>query len=376
MNLLRISAFLVLAACSATDVDAPVSSDESNTTGEHRLSGFDETILVGGDQGEVAIVHVGDKLTKHAVATSKKSAPVVVQTFGAKFHLVYDDGTLLVVDAATGAVDKTLPLGDPPTDIALANETEAWVATKNGKVTKRDLVTGAERGVVDLTVAGGEPRRVLLDGERLYVQIARKKNGRAERGALAVVDTKARTVEKVIELEGVDRRTSTTLAGLEPDLPMAIDRKRQQLWVTAIGNRPSNTGLVARIDLATLSVHDVLRANSGFQGAVVMHEPFDELFVIYHTSTPTTSSHLFTGTLGPDGAVEQRTKTLVDAFDGLDALVLNASGTLAVMANACFTGFCIGGAGLNFVDAKTKQILPKLKADMIGFEPVLVQIRR
>lgn len=77
--------------------------------------------------------------------------------------------------------------------------------------------------------------------------------------------------------------------------------------------------------------------------------------MIYHTSTPTTSSHLFDYRITAADELEPTDGgAIVDAFDGIDALAINEAGTLVAMANTCVTGFCIGGAGISFVDAATR----------------------
>jgi hypothetical protein len=269
-----------------------------------------------------------------------------------------------------------------PGDLELASETTAFVSSKKGAaVAKIDVVTGAILGTTDLSstrIADGsiEPRRLLLVRDRLFVQVARRKaNRKIEQGALAVLDTarEGSPLVATIELAGNDARTNEPLSGIEPSLPMVHDTRRDAIFVSAVGNRPSDTGLLARIDATSLAVRDVHRAEAGFQGAVVARAPFSELFVIFHTSTPTTSSHLFRSKLSDDGAIAiEEGGAIVDTFDGLDALAINESGTLVAMANTCVTGFCIGGAGVSFVDARTRAVLPKLSAAAIGFEPSFV----
>lgn len=206
---------------------------------------------------------------------------------------------------------------------------------------------------------------MLRVGDRLFVQVARTRgDGRADNGALAVIERGQ--LAKVIELDGIN-----------PDFDLVYDPRREQLYVSCAGVRPSNTGVLVRIDVATLTIHDRIAASSGWQGIVGFGEPYERLFIIYHTSTPTTSSHLFSYAVADDGALTGSSDgTIVDAFDGQDVLALNESGTLVAMANHCLAGFCIGGAGINFIDATTKQKLPKLYAAQLGFQPVIVAFSR
>lgn len=254
-----------------------------------------------------------------------------------------------------------------------------YVSRKAGSVVHVDLDTGAPLDTIDLTslrIGTGqvEVRRMLQADGRLYVQVARMASAfQPQRGAIAVIDLETTSLAQVIELEAQD--ASGTLVGLNPDFPMTFDAKRRMVVVTAAGDRPSDTGMLVRIDVDSLTIHDAERANAGFQGAVAFAEPFDRLFVIYHTSTPVTSSHLFANLVAADGTMQYGNSTLVDAFDGQDALAIDADGLFVAMANTCVAGFCIGGAGVSFVDTHTGTVLPKLMADQIGFEPTIVQFR-
>lgn len=340
--------------------------------GDHVLDGFDETLLAADSTGRLAVLHVGARLSRVALPPPADAPPSSVRSRGGKFYLVYEHGELVIVDPIAGAIERSVALAaEQPADLEWATDATIYVSSKStNSVLQIDVETGAALGSIDLgslRVAGGtiEPRRMLRVADRLFVQVARRANGRAADGALAVIDTTQNAIETVIEL-----------GGLEPDFPIAWDRRRGHLVVSCAGVRPSNTGMLVRVDLATLAVHDVKRAASGFQGAGAFGEPFSKLFVIYHTSTPTTSSHLFVDLVADDGALTPAGGgTLIDTFDGNDALAINRSGTLVAMANTCLTGFCTNGAGVSFVDTATSTVLPKLLADQIGFEPMLVQFR-
>jgi len=363
-----------VSACSSTPAqDDAESADKVSATEEFRLPGFDETILTAEETGKVAVMHVGNSWSKKDVQTSHDRLPTIARSHDGKFHLLYGDA-LVIVNPTSGAVDRTMPLTvSDAADFEFSDKTIYLSDAKTAKVVAIDANTGAERASIDLAALrreGGsvEPHRLLAVGNRLFVQVARSNAAhRKDQGAVAVIDTTKNTVEKTIELSFDNR------SGLEPDLPMVLDTKRNQVFVTALGDRPRDTGMLFRINVADLTIHDVKKAESGFQGAISFREPFSDFFMIYHTSTPTTSTHLFTGSVDNAGKLDvPAQKTLVDAFDGLDAMDINQRGTLVALANICATGFCIKGAGVNFVDAKSKAVLPKLLAAQIGFEPEMV----
>lgn len=380
--LVAASAITVTPACS--DPASSGETDESNITStvEHRLEGFDETVLVGALDGRLALVHVGESATREDLAAPFPAAPVVARSHGQKFFLVYEDAkTLVRVDPAKASIDKTVRLPvNAPADIELIDGEHGWVSSKTeGRVAKVDLTSGAELATIDLgasRVGDGtiQPRRLKVLGDRLFVQIARATaNGRVAQGAVAVIDVKTDRLEEVVELEGRDASSGSDISGFEPDLPFIFDAKRNRLLVTATGNRPSNTGLLARLNPQTLTIDTVERSRT-FQGAVAFDHSFDRMFLVEHTSTPVTSSHLIPIDVDEDGNLHPvQGAPLIDAFDGTDAIAMNPSGTLLAMANSCLLGFCFDGAGVSFVDARTREVLPKLMSDAIGFEPILVE---
>jgi hypothetical protein len=336
----------------------------------HQLPGFDETLLVGAGNGALSVVHVGETFGAKPVALRTSQPPSVIRAKDGRFYALFDSGKLAVIDATTAKVERSLSVGSRPRDIEWWSETELAVSRGSG-IDTIDLATGTKTSSLDLAslrigTGSVQTRRLLRVDERLFVQVARTRaDGRPENGALAVV--RNGSVEKVIELDG-----------LNPDFALVHDARRGHLYVTCAGVRPSNTGVLVRIDTATLAVHDRIPAESGWQGIVAFAEPFETLFMLYHTSTPTTSSHLFAFSVDDSGALADATEggAIVDAFDGLDALAINDSGTLVAMANHCLVGFCIGGAGINFIDVATREKQPKLLKATLGFEPVIVELAR
>ena len=373
---MRIAALLLglsLIACADT-VSGEGGSDsggkaDGSGSGSHKLPGFDETLLAASADGKLAVIHVGDQFSKQSVTLAATQAPNLVRAQGGKFFALLHTGKLAVIDPATAQVERTLTVGADPQDVEWAADGKLYVSA-GSTVATIDFATGTQTASLDLTAlasSGGtvQTRRMLRIGDRLFVQVARKNaSGRAENGALAVI--KAGAVEKAIELDG-----------LEPDFDLVHDTRRNHLYVTCAGVRPINTGVLVRIDPTTLAVHDRHPAGAGWQGIVQLADPFDTLFVIFHTSTPTTSSHLFASPLAADGTIgDGEGGAIVDAFDGLDALNMNKDGTLVAMANHCLVGFCIGGAGINFIDTITLDKQQKLLKAELGFEPVLAIFAR
>jgi hypothetical protein len=370
-----------LTACGVTDPADPTGpgggkADDPTT---HTLPGFDETLLAGdSDDGMLALVRVGDALEVTPIETDERSGPAVIRARGGLFYALFPDGTLAVIDPVAKKIVKRHELPAGAVDFVWANERELFVSqgAKN-TIARFDLEQDLQTDVIELpgllgTAARMELRRMRRIGHRLYVQVARTSSfGRADRSAVVVVDTNEKWIETTIELQAIDD-TGSGLTGYNPDLDMAYDEQRSLLYVSALGERPSSTGGLFRIDTERLALHDVKRAQSGFQGIATLASP-TTAFIIYHTSTPTTSSHLFDYRITADGELEPTDGgALVDAFDGLDALAIDAQGKLVAMANNCVTGFCIGGAGINFVDAETSEVLPKLREDKLGFEPSIV----
>jgi hypothetical protein len=204
--------------------------------------------------------------------------------------------------------------------------------------------------------------------------IAPKKNGDDhQRGAIAVIDTKTNSIKKVIELEGKTQPNSPVKEGINPRLPMVYDSKRNVVIVPSSGERPRDTGLLSYIHASKLEIKHSGETTAGFQGPVVLADNNSRQFTLYHTSTPTDSSHLFSGEISKDGSsVKHNSGTIVDAFDGIDALAGDSSQKVVAMANTCVTGFCVGGSGVNFIDGKADKKQNKLMADEIGFEPSMV----
>ena len=361
-------------------------------SGTFRLDGFDETILVGNSDGQLVVVKVGRTSSRTIIDGAPAQQPWAVHAHNAKFYVLYQDGSLVVINPDQGTIDGTIKLPvDNPTEFEFATDTTIYVSAKSpAQVVKVDLAANTQLSSTDLSslqIGAGsvEPHHLLLVGDLLFVKVARgKEDGSGDRAALAVVDTTQDRLNQVIELQVKDPKTGAALPGIEgirhidgfPDMPIAnlpivLDPQRNKLLVP-LGSDRKDTGMMVRVDPETLSVLDFLKS-SAFQGEIALGRPFTRMFKVEHTRTPTDSSHLMVYSVADDGTLTPlRQAPLVDAFDGQDALTINGSGTLAAMANSCPAGFCIGGAGVRFIDANTNALLPKLMANEIGFEPTFV----
>ncbi len=346
----------------------------------HQLPGFQATVLAADSDGQLAILNVGAKGTRVAVTTKFKRAPVSVRSRAGKFYLLYDTGTVVVVNAATGAVESSVASGlKAARDLEFGADGSLYVSSSKAAEVWNIDVAGKKKASIALNAVAPQGFKsvattLIRVGNQLFVGVSRLKDANTQaRAAVAVVDTSTNTVKKVLELEGVTMSGESVRPGLNARLPMVFDATRNAVLVPVGGVRPSNTGMLFRVDAKALAITRVDAANSGFQGQVLFAPNDSKLFIVYHTSTPSDSSHLFDNRVATDGTLAPTSEgALIDTFDGVDALDVNAAKTLVGMANGCAAGFCIGGAGINFINAKTSEILPKLMASDIGFEPSLI----
>lgn len=348
------------------------------------LSSFNETLLVGDSSGNHALLKVGANLKSIKIKSKIKPLPISVHSYNEKFYLLYSNSKFMVLDPESGLVEKTLdlPVKDP-SDFAFASDGQIYVSTKkSSKILKVDLNSLAEVASIDLEklrLGKGkiELHQMLLIGENLFVQVARfKSRFEHQQATLAVIDTTTNQLRKTIELAAKDPQISKTLQGMNPEFPMIYDSRRKMILLTLkTGEIPLNMGMIIRIDPNTLEIFDFKQAITGTQGIIAFQEPFSKLFIIYHTSTPVTSSHLLVDLVDDAGSLQRVEGALIDNFDGLNALAINSAGTLVAMANTCITGVCVNGAGISLVEVATHKILPKLKSDFIGFQPSLVYFK-
>ncbi len=104
-----------------------------------------------------------------------------------------------------------------------------------------------------------------------------------------------------------------------------------------------------------------------------MGAPQPEMFIGYHTSTPVASTHIFHFRLGEGGEiVSQDGGTVVEAFEVNDTYPVNASRTLLAFPVHCPVGFCVGGAGVSFVNMQSAEVYPRFSAGDLGLKPSFV----
>ena len=118
---------------------------------------------------------------------------------------------------------------------------------------------------------------------------------------------------------------------LQAALRVAGCAPREAIMLTARGFRPSNTGMVLRIDLATRTLDPwFFRSGSGFQGGLAPGPEPTSVYIGYHTSTPTASPHLFASRITDDGELvdaDPEAGALLDAFEVIDDYPSNGSGS-------------------------------------------------
>lgn len=349
----------LLAGCASPSSSSGASESEV-AEAEYRLPGVSETLLVADDEGHASVVRLGDPTT---AAPLESGARIVAgRSFDGRFWLLDEAGALVIVDPA-GGVPARQDLGlTAPADLEIENVHSAWISTGT-KLLHVDPTAGATLATLDFA-GTREARGVKRVDDRLYVQLVGRER---ERGAIAVVDLTSARLESVLELE-VPASGGGTEIGYDPGGAMIVDAVHRKLLLTARGFRPSNTGMVMRIDLAQRTLDPwFFRAGAGFQGGLAPGPDASTLFIGYHTSTPVASTHLFSYRIAEDGElVGTSAGTLLDAFEVVDDYPSNASGSLFALPVSCPAGFCLGGKGVSFIDTKTATPHPRLPEATIG----------
>lgn len=367
----------LLSGCATSSSRDPASeSDLAAATDPYRLPGVSETVLVADGSGKASLVSLGDPTTVAPVGVTAGSGIVAGRSHEGRFWVITEAGDLLVIDPHGGAPSRRALGISGPADLEIDGADRAWVSAGRSLV-HVDTSTGATLATIDLGVHaldGGEVRAggIKRVGDRLFVQLSRHK-GAEQRGAIVVVDPGTASVDRVLELEAPKPGGGTEI-GYDPGGAMVVDAVHQKLLVTARGFRPSNTGMVLRIDLAERKVDPwFFRSGSGFQGGLAPGATPDALFIGYHTSTPVASTHLFHFEIKGNGElVESEAGALLDAFEVVDDYPSNATSTLFALPVTCPAGFCLGGRGVSFIDAKTGKPHPRLSEAAIGMSPTFV----
>jgi hypothetical protein len=375
-SIYALPSFLLVSGCSGAAIE-PMTDTSDQAASEEKMTftlpGFDETLLVS-DGTTMKIVRVGARSSKTTVEGAPRALPVAGRSFGGTFRVLTADGALLTVDPKRAAVTATAQTGiKDGADIDIESASVAYVSTRtSGKLHKIDPATGRVLATRDVARGSGVSlRNMLRVGNRIVVEVQRTSRSRPSRGAVAVVDAAKLEVVKLVELEIADPADpSKKLVGVHPDGPMIKDGDR--VFVTAKGARPSNTGMLLRLNLASLSLDPwVEPASSGFQGPISIG-PKRDMFIAYHTSTPVASTHLFHYQLDANGDPQPRGGgALLDVFEEVEAFPANTDGTLFALPVSCPAGFCIGGAGISFVGTDGA-VHPRLGAQELGMKPAFV----
>lgn len=378
----------VLLSCRGTTNGRQDSTALATSEASYALPGFNEKILIGDEAGKLVLLNVGDTLTKRNVSGSLGSMPVASLVDQGLAMVLTAKGDLCTIDSQTASITKTVKTKvKNPSDFLIESPTVGYIANSSkGTVIRFDPTSGAALDTFDLSSQTTSPYRVSLGkmlrvGNRLLVQIQRKKPSSQQpiRGAIAVFDTDAKNLIKVVELEVPDPNAQAKKQGFNPDGAMIWDQNHNQVFITAKGNRPSNTGMIVKLNLASLELDPWFKnADAGFQGPIALgsaqgsSQP--EMFVAYHTSTPVASTHLFHGELKGDGSFNDiAAGALVDALEEIDGFPTNKGSTLLAFRVLCNGGGpCLGGAGISFVNMQTSVVYPRLLSAEIDIEPLLV----
>ncbi len=135
------------------------------------------------------------------VDVGKEPYDVVVSPDGADVMVTnYGSGTVSVMDAATGAVNRTIEVGDSPVGIALAQDgSQAFLTNRSreGQITVVDVNSNTVSRTLD---AGQWPYDLALspDGSRVYVTNAESVDSQ---GSLSVIDSVSGSVVDTISLD-------------------------------------------------------------------------------------------------------------------------------------------------------------------------------
>ena len=366
----------LIGGCAASSDGGSTNGSDLAAATEYRLPGVSETLLVADASGRASVVRLGDPTTVAAPVITSGPRISAGRSFRGRFWLIDEGGSLVVLDPAGGAPVKT-PLGTKsPGDIEIESVQSAWISA-GAKLVHVDPSAGTTLGEIDLSSHALDGSALTATGiervgERLFVQLGRRKGSSEQRGAVAVIDLASAKVESVIELE-VPGNGGTEI-GYDPGGAMVVDTIHQKLLPTAHGFRPSNTGMVLRIDLATRKLDPwFFRSGSGFQGGLARGADPARIFIAYHTSTPVASTHLFQYVISESGEmVLAHSGTLLDAFEVVGDYPSNASSTLFALPVTCPAGFCLGGKGVSFIDTKTGTPYPRFGEAAAGMSPELV----
>lgn len=285
------------------------------------------------------------------------------------------------INGASAAIDSDIKTTEGAiADVAVESADEAYISfVDKPTIQKIKIATGEVlqtiRIEVPTSLKSGARKLLILDS-RLFASISvgnfTTRASNPVTGYLAVIDRVQGAVEKLIELKSTPPQTNREVLCQAPDLPLVQDQIRNHLIIACKGDRGANkTGSTVRVNLSNFELtNDPLEIPSTFNGHRLHSKRFMRQYELQHTSTPTSSTHVIPYSMDASGARKGLGRALFDLFDESDEVSMNADETLGMMANACLSGFCFKGKGITFFKIEDGQLLPKLKSDLIGFDPV------
>ena len=184
------------------------------------------------------------------VATST-AAGAAVGCAGKAYVTNSYDGTVSVIDTATGTVSDTIPVGKGPLGVAATPDGEHVYVTNIGGGTV-SVIRTATRKVSDTITVGGNPLGVAIapDGKHAYVTTATKTE---MVGNVAVIDPATRDLSDAI---------LDATSGLPYEVAVAHDSKH--VYVTNEGGRT-----VSVIDATKGKVSDTITVGKGPYGLAI-----------------------------------------------------------------------------------------------------------
>jgi hypothetical protein len=350
----------------------------------YAFEGIEETFLAADDHGTAAIVHVGKSSTRVAVTGMPKSYLVSAVAAPGGFRALAADGSLISIDSAKARVAKSVATKlSNASDFAIErDDSAAYITTKN-MLYKVDPKNGKIALSLDLTSLRSSAtskvslRSLLRIRDQILVQVAREgATGSPERGAVAIIEAKTLTLSRVIELE-VKEPAASALIGSNPGGPFVLDDATNSIYVTALGDRFSIAeGGTFRLNAKTLALEPWTQHYSAYQGTLTLGPVGAKpryAFTGEHTRTPVTSTHVRRWIVDPVGVIkEPENGTILDVFEGVESFPGNQAKTLFALPVSCLMGFCLGGAGVALIDARSGVVLPRVLEADLGFKPSIV----
>ncbi|MET0231319.1 MAG: hypothetical protein ABW186_10345 [Rhodanobacteraceae bacterium] len=245
------------------------------------------------------------------------------------------DGTVSVIDTATGTVATTLPVGPTPLGVAVNSAgTRAYVANLAGQsVSVIDTVTNT---VIDLIPVAGTPEGIAVsaDGSRVYAV-------GGEPGLVFVIDTATDTVTATIPVGRAPRSVAVNLAGTR----------------VYVGNSDDNThGHVTVIDAATNAIITTIE---------VLGEPWGIL--VDPSGRRVYTSHHYSDSVnfGRVTVIDTQTNTVIatpTVPGGSFGIAMNPAGSRIYVTNTNFN------SSVSVLDAHCNEVISNIPLPMVAGE--------